>query len=64
LQVPSKDQASAVTQELQQRSTLPEHLKKVLKSLPKDRHPMTQLSIAILALQVGISLITSFGSHA
>ncbi|DBB15161.1 TPA: hypothetical protein ACH3X3_004166 [Trebouxia sp. C0006] len=49
--VPSKDQPSAVTQELQQRSTLPEHLKKVLKSLPKDRHPMTQLSIAILALQ-------------
>lgn len=46
--MPSKEQVSAVTQELQQRSTLPEHVKKVLKSLPKDTHPMTQLSIAIL----------------
>ena len=51
-QVPSKEQVSSVTEELQSRSTLPEHLKKVLSSLPKDTHPMTQLSIAILTLQV------------
>ena len=57
-QVPSKEQVSSVTEELQQRSTLPDHLKKVLSSLPKDTHPMTQLSIAILALQVSHGALT------
>ena len=41
-----------MTEELKARSTLPDYLKKTLASLPKDTHPMTQLSIAILALQV------------
>lgn len=53
LQIPSKEQASSVTEELRSRSALPEHLKKVLKALPEGTHPMTQLSIAIMALQVG-----------
>ena len=52
VQVPSKEQAASVTEELRARSALPDYLKKTLASLPKDTHPMTQLSIAILALQV------------
>lgn len=51
-QVPTKEQAASVTEELRSRSVLPDYLKKVLAGLPKDTHPMTQLSIAILALQV------------
>lgn len=49
--VPTKEQAASVTEELRSRSVLPDYLKKVLAGLPKDTHPMTQLSIAILALQ-------------
>ncbi len=52
VQVPTKEQAASVTEELRSRSVLPDYLKKVLAGLPKDTHPMTQLSIAILALQV------------
>ncbi len=59
VQVPSKEQAASVTEELRARSALPDYLKKVLASLPKDTHPMTQLSIAILALQVSVLLSTT-----
>ena len=52
VQIPSKEQVSSVTEELRSRSALPDYLKKVLKTLPDGTHPMTQLSIAIMALQV------------
>ena len=52
MQVPSKEQAASVTEELRARSALPDYLKKVLKTLPEGTHPMTQLSMAIMALQV------------
>lgn len=55
LQIPSQEQVSSVTEELRGRSVLPDYLKKVLKSLPEGTHPMTQLSIAIMALQVFVT---------
>ena len=42
-----------MTKELQARSQLPPQVAKVLAAMPKETHPMTQLSQAVLALQVG-----------
>ena len=52
-QVPTQEQAASVTKELQARSQLPPQVAKVLAAMPKETHPMTQLSQAVLALQVG-----------
>lgn len=40
-----------VTKELADRSKLPAHVEPLIRSFPKEMHPMTQLSIAVLALQ-------------
>jgi len=51
-EVPTKEQTKEVTTELNNRAKrFPQHVSKVLKSLPSDTHPMSQLSIAVLALQ-------------
>jgi len=42
-----------LTKQWTSRSTVPEHTFKVLDSMPKDTHPMTQLSMAIVSLQTG-----------
>lgn len=52
VQIPTKEQVSGLSEELQARSRLPLHVLKVLESLPEGTHPMTQLSTAVLALQV------------
>ncbi|PNW75148.1 hypothetical protein CHLRE_12g514750v5 [Chlamydomonas reinhardtii] len=52
-QVPTSSQAAAVTEELRARSNVPLHLRKVLDALPTEAHPMTQLSMGIMALQSG-----------
>lgn len=41
-----------MTADLAARAQLPSHLSGVLAALPKDTHPMVQLSTAVLALQV------------
>lgn len=53
LQVPTKEQVKSVTEELRVRSHLPPNVLKVLNAMPDDAHPMTQLSVGVLALQVG-----------
>ena len=50
-EIPTAEQVAGLTAELHARSTLPSHVQSVLQSLPADMHPMTQLSIGILALQ-------------
>ena len=53
MQVPSAEQVGALSAELSYRGKdIPPHVHKVLASLPADTHPMTQFSIAVLALQV------------
>lgn len=52
-EVPKPEQVAALTKELHIRSKVPESAFKTIDSLPKDMHPMTQLSIAILMLQPG-----------
>src|SRR5690348_5349409 len=43
----------ALTRDLVSRAKIPDWVNKLLFSLPKDMHPMTQLNIAINALQTG-----------
>jgi citrate synthase len=49
--VPSAEDTAALTAELHTRSGIPDNVKATINSLPIDTHPMTQLSIAMLALQ-------------
>lgn len=50
-EIPTAAQAASVTEELRARAKVPGYVHAVLNSLPKDMHPMTQLSIGVLALQ-------------
>jgi citrate synthase len=50
-ELPTAADVAEITKEWQKRSALPGYLLDTLKSLPKGMHPMTQFSLAILALQ-------------
>mmetsp|Transcript_98992 Transcript_98992/g.255949 ORF Transcript_98992/g.255949 Transcript_98992/m.255949 type:complete len:469 (-) Transcript_98992:260-1666(-) len=50
-EVPTDAECKAFTEELHRRSSIPQNVVSLLASLPKDTHPMTQLSMAMLALQ-------------
>jgi citrate synthase len=50
-EIPSEADTKAFTEELHRRSGVPDNVMKTLDSLPLDTHPMTQLSIGMLALQ-------------
>lgn len=50
-EVPTKEQALAVEAEWADRAEVPDYVFKMLKVMPKETHPMTLLSQAVLALQ-------------
>lgn len=50
-EIPTKDQAQAVEAEWADRAEVPDYVFKMLKSMPRETHPMTLLSQAVLALQ-------------
>ena len=50
-EIPTDEQVNWLTRQWTQRSNVPEHTFKLLDSLPKDAHPMTQLVCAIGSLQ-------------
>ncbi len=52
-EVPTKEQALEVEAEWAKRATVPDYVYKMLKSMPKETHPMTLFSQAVLALQNG-----------
>src|SRR5512133_3662795 len=52
-EVPTKEQAQEVEAEWAKRATVPDYVFKMIKSMPKETHPMTLLSQAVLALQNG-----------
>lgn len=52
-EVPTKEQALEVEAEWAKRSAVPDYVFKMLKSMPKETHPMTLFSQAVLALQNG-----------
>ena len=49
-ELPSKAMVLDLEDELRKRMPLPQYVKDVIKSLPVDTHPMTQLSAGVLAL--------------
>ena len=50
-ELPTKDDVHLISLELEKRSLVPEYVFAVINNLPKDMHPMTQFSIAILSLR-------------
>jgi citrate synthase len=50
-EIPSIEQTKSLSAELRSRATLPPHVEPLIRSLPKTMHPMTQLSIGLLACQ-------------
>ena len=50
--MPNAQQVAELSGELRSRAALPPYVTKVLAALPPGTHPMTQLSVAVLALQV------------
>ena len=50
-EIPTADDVDWLTDQWTRRSVVPEHVFKVIESLPKETHPMTQFSIAISAMQ-------------
>src|SRR5512138_1186551 len=49
--VPTKEQAEEVYQEWKAREKVPQYVFDVLRALPRDTHPMTMFSAAILSMQ-------------
>ncbi|HJS17109.1 MAG TPA: citrate (Si)-synthase [Anaerolineales bacterium] len=52
-EVPTREQAQEVEAEWARRASIPDYVFKMLKSMPKETHPMTLFSQAVLALQNG-----------
>lgn len=50
-ELPTEEEAQALSAEWKKREALPAHTAQTLNSLPKDMHPMTQFGIGILSLQ-------------
>ncbi|GBG72074.1 hypothetical protein CBR_g11008 [Chara braunii] len=50
-EVPTIEQALAVSEELKSRAKVPGHVERVLNALPSGTHPMTQFTAGIMALQ-------------
>jgi len=50
-EVPTKEQAMEVEAEWARRAEVPDYVFKMIKSMPKETHPMTLFSQAVLALQ-------------
>jgi citrate synthase len=50
-EVPTKEQAQAVEAEWADRAEVPDYVFKMLKAMPRETHPMTLFSQAVLALQ-------------
>ncbi|GLT76577.1 hypothetical protein SLA2020_482300 [Shorea laevis] len=50
--VPSKAQVDALSKELRDRATVPDHVFKAIDALPVSAHPMTQFATGVMALQV------------
>jgi citrate synthase len=51
-EVPTKEQAQEVEAEWAKRAHIPDYVFKLLKTMPKETHPMTLFSQAVLALQI------------
>ncbi len=60
-ELPSEDDVRDISNEWARRSNVPNHVFKVLDSLPKSTHPMTQFTVAINALQTESEFAAAYG---
>jgi citrate synthase len=58
--VPTREQALEVEAEWAKRADVPAYVFKMLRSMPKETHPMTLLSQAVLALQNGSVFVKKY----
>ena len=49
--IPTKDEVIEVAEEFKKRAPVPQYVFDILRAMPRDTHPMTMLSAAILAMQ-------------
>lgn len=49
--IPTKEQAEEVVEDFKKRSRVPLYVLDILRAMPRDTHPMTMFSTAILAMQ-------------
>jgi len=61
-EVPTKEQAMEVEAEWAKRSSVPDYVFKILRAMPKETHPMTLFSQAVLALQNGSTFAQKYHS--
>jgi citrate synthase len=61
-EIPSKAQVDSLTKEFHSRSKLPAHVESLVRSLPKTMHPMTQLSIGLMACQTESKFAKAYSS--
>jgi citrate synthase len=50
-EIPSQAQVASLTADLERRSALPAHVRAMIQNFPKNMHPMSQFSAAVLGLQ-------------
>jgi len=61
-EIPSVEQTRGLTEELKRRSAIPKHVESLVRSLPKNMHSMTQLSIALSACQTESKFAAAYAS--
>lgn len=49
--IPTKAQAEEVVEDFKKRAQVPQYVIDILRAMPRDTHPMTMLSAAVLAMQ-------------
>ena len=50
-EVPTQEQAEEIVEDMKKRSEVPQYVFDILRAMPRDTHPMTMFSQAILAMQ-------------
>ncbi len=50
-EIPSRDEVKWLTENWVRRSNVPEHVFRAIEALPVETHPMTQLSVGVMAMQ-------------
>ncbi len=61
-EIPTIEQTRSVTDELRRRSVLPSSVEPLIRSLPKNMHAMTQLTIGLMACQTNSKFAASYAA--
>lgn len=61
-EIPTVEQTKSLTEELNRRAKLPAHVEPLIRSLPKNMHPMTQLCMGIMACQSESKFAAAYAS--